>query len=414
MRAREYLLEYNRQKTAQNYGDKIIMIARRDPTLNPQLKSLQNVGLLDAVLSMIEQSDPTKNKEYSQGLAKLYSNGGIRFEDLGSTISDYLTKFHKLKVKRMIPPPYNDFLRYAKITDVMDVVDQLPDPDSDKQETNKGSAKEYFNNEEIRVIIPEDETAACYYGQGTRWCTAAKNHNMFDHYASIGTLYIIIPKHPERPGEKYQIHFEENQCMDPSDTPVSISSLVERFPSMRKAFAKQGKEFGIISLMSDEEQAKLSAKGEAYIQAHGVDHGDGIVTVSLNEPNAEIQDYSVNSRVANLVNAVSSKFDFNIPVGDPGEGNIVAAYAVIDTKSGKDNTFIVWGEISYDGQVTVHCGKQYDDHLEPHNLTMRKVIEDISELLNVVLDSEEVDFDRDDPWEVHNEALEQLRQKFGD
>jgi hypothetical protein len=416
MRAREFLLEYNRQKTAQNFGDKIIMIARRDRTLNPQLLSLQNFGLLDAVLSMIEQSDPTKNKEYSQALAKLYGNGGIRFEDLGSTISDYLTKFHKLKQKKQIPSPRNDFMRYQNIGDFMSVVDEYPDPDSDKQEANRGSAVEYYNDDEIRVIVPKDETAACYYGQGTRWCTAAKNHNMFNHYASNGTLYIIIPKHTDRPGEKYQIHFEENQCMDPSDTPVSISSLVERFPSMRKAFAKQGKKFGILALMSDEEQAKLSAKGESYIQAHGVDHGNGIVTVSLNEPNAEVQDFAVNSRIANLVNAVSSKYDFSIPVkNDPGdEGNIVAAYAIIDTKRGKDNTFIVWGDIDYNGEVTTYDGRYYEDHTGPTDPNMRQIANDISDLLNVVLDNEHVDFDLDDPWEVNNEALEQLRQKFGD
>jgi hypothetical protein len=417
VRAREYLLEYNRQKTEQNYGEKIVMIARRDPTIPQQVrKEADNLQLVDIVLSQLEKADPTKNKEYTQGLAKMYANGGLKMEDASSTLADYLTKFHKLKVKRMIPSPRNDFLRYTSVGDFMSVVDEYPDPDSDKQEANRGSAVEYYNDSEIRVIVPKDETAACYYGQGTRWCTAAKNHNMFNHYASNGTLYIIIPKHPDRPGEKYQIHFEENQCMDPSDTPVSISSLVERFPSMRKAFAKQGKKFGILALMSDEEQAKLSAKGEAYIQAHGVNHGNGIVTVSLNEPNAEVQDFAVNSRIANLVNAISSNYDFSIPVkNDPGdEGDIVAAYAIIDTKRGKDNTFIVWGDIDYNGEVTTYDGRYYDDHTGPTDPKMRQIANDISDLLNVVLDSEQIDFDLDDPWEVNNEALKQLRQKFGD
>jgi hypothetical protein len=417
MRAREYLIEYNRQKTEQNYGDKIIMIARRDPTIPQQVrKEADNLQLVDIVLSQLERADPTKNKEYVQGLAKLYANGGLKMEDASSTLADYLTKFHKLKVKRMIPSPRNDFLRYTSVGDFMSVVDEYPDPDSDKQEANRGSAVEYYNDDEIRVIVPKDETAACYYGQGTRWCTAAKNHNMFDTYNKEGQMYIIIPKHPEYAGEKYQFHFESNQFMDQSDTPVDrMSVLVKRYPSMRKAFAKQGNQYGMISLMSDEDKADMAKQGEAYIQAHGVDQGNGIVTVSLNEPNAEVQDFAVNSRIANIVNAASSHYDFDIPVkNDPGEeGDIVAAYAVIDSSGGYKDTEIVWGSITYYGDVGFSHGRFFND---PHGTIMprmKKIMNSIGELLETVMDNDNVDFDLDDPWEVNNEALAELRQKYG-
>ena len=134
MRAREYLLEYNRQKTEQNYGDKIVMIARRDPTIPQQVrKEADNLQLVDIVLSQLEKADPTKNKEYTQGLAKLYANGGLKMEDASSTLADYLTKFHKLKTKRMIPSPRNDFLRYTNVGDFMSVVDEYPNPDEDAE-----------------------------------------------------------------------------------------------------------------------------------------------------------------------------------------------------------------------------------------------------------------------------------------
>lgn len=417
MRAHEYLLEYNRQKTEQNYGDKIVMIARRDPTIPAEVrKQADNLQLVDIVISQLERADPTKNKEYTQGLAKLYANGGLKMEDASSTLADYLARFHKLKTKRMVPPPYNDFLRYTRVRDMMDVVDQLPDPDADTKQVDKGTAHEYYSDEQMRVIVPEDESAACYYGQGTRWCTAAKQHNMFDAYNSDGPMYIIIPKKPQHTGEKYQLHFESLQFMDEKDQKVSAQMLVDRFPSIRTAFARQGKEFGIISFLSDEDRNELSKQGQAYIKSHGRDQGDGIVTVSLNEPNSDVEEFFVNSRVANMVNAASSWADWNFPTSDPGEGNVIAAYAVIDTKSGPmDNTWIVWGEIDYNGYVTTEIAQHYtkDTGQLPTNPIMKTSCEEIEKMLSVILDTEG-DYEGDDPFENNRRVLQQLKQKYGD
>lgn len=422
MRAREYLLEYNRQKTEQNYGDKIVMIARRDPTIPSEVrKQADNPQLVDIVLSQLERADPTKNKEYVQGLAKLYANGGLKMEDASSTLADYLTKFHKLKIKRMIPSPRNDFLRYTSVGDFMSVVDEYPDPDQDLKQADKGRVIEFYNDSEIRIVLPQDEAAACYYGQGTRWCTAAKNNNMFDTYANSGTLYIIIPKHPEHKGEKYQLHFEESQFMDESDDPVALQELVKRFPSLRTALAEEGKAFGVLCLMSEEDRAKLAAKGNAYIQAHGVDQGDGVITVSLNASNSDVEDFYLDSRVANIVNAASSRYDFGIPNPDPGEGSLFMAYAVIDTTygAGNENTYIVWGEVDYNGNGETDFGMYYTgntDHSEPDmpgDPTMDRCIEEIRELLYELV-SEGGDYDMEDPFAKQRVTLNTLKQKYGD
>ena len=273
MRAREYLVEYNRQKTEQNYGDKIVMIARRDPTIPQQVRKEADVAqLVDIVLSHLERADPTRNKEYTQGLAKLYATGGLKMEDATSTLADYLTKFHKLKVKRMIPSPRNDFLGYKHVGDFMSVVDEYPDPDA-KEETNRGQAKEVYNDAQVRVIQPEDRTAACYYGQGTRWCTAAKNNNMFDHYAEESPLYIVIPKKPKHPGEKYQIHFDSRQFMDENDRDANMDELVGRYPQLGTLFHEEAKEYDEGDTFAPPEiREKLKAEqvAEAFDQPYPV------------------------------------------------------------------------------------------------------------------------------------------------
>ncbi|CAB4129251.1 hypothetical protein UFOVP112_349 [uncultured Caudovirales phage] len=417
MRAREYLLEYNRQKTEQNYGDKIVMIARRDPTIPGEVrKQADNLQLIDIVLSQLERADPTKNKEYVQGLAKLYANGGLKMEDASSTLADYLTKFHKLKVKRMVPPPYNDFLRYTKVTDMMDVVDQLPDPDADKKEVDKGRVIEYYNDAEIRIVLPQDEAAACYYGQGTRWCTAAKNHNMFDSYADQGTIYIVIPKHPEHSGEKYQLHFESGQYMDEGDNPVTMRQLLERFPTLKTALEEEGRAHGVLSLMSDADKAKVAAKGKAWINAHHVDQGNGIITISLNQPNSDVEEFYLDSRVANIVNAATSAYDFEIPVSEPGEGSLYMAYAVVDTKDkDKDNTYIVCGEIDYSGEGSVHTGKYYNEGFDedPTDPTMAGCVQEIRELIAELV-MHGGDYSMEDPFEKQRVTLNTLKQKYGD
>ena len=363
MRAREYLVEYNRQKTEQNYGDKIVMIARRDPTIPQQVRKEADVAqLVDIVLSHLERADPTRNKEYTQGLAKLYATGGLKMEDATSTLADYLTKFHKLKVKRMIPSPRNDFLGYKHVGDFMSVVDEYPDPDA-KEETNRGQAKEVYNDAQVRVIQPEDRTAACYYGQGTRWCTAAKNNNMFDHYAEESPLYIIIPKKPKHPGEKYQIHFDSRQFMDENDRDANMDELVDRYPQLGTLFHKEAEEYDEGGTFAPPEireklKAEQVAEGKELIKGIGVDQGNGIVTVNLNNNSRHSHD-ETNPWTADLVGKAATGRKI---VGTPTEYSQhdgdwrLHSYAVIDTRT--NEIAIVYAAKNWHGDN--------EDDIEPH------------------------------------------------
>ena len=120
------------------------------------------------------------------------------------------------------------------MADFVSVVDEYPDPE-EKKEADKGTSKTVFENDKVRIVIPEDQTAACYYGQGTRWCTAAKtSSNYFNHYSKDGPLYILLPKQPKHDGEKYQLHFESEQFMDENDYTVEnlVTLLEHRFGNL--------------------------------------------------------------------------------------------------------------------------------------------------------------------------------------
>jgi hypothetical protein len=98
--------------------------------------------------------------------------------------------------------------------------------------------------------------AACYYGQGTRWCTACKNNNMYDYYTKGNKpLYIIIPRQQAYPGEKYQFHFETKQFMNELDRqigPEGIAKLVQRFPELTKILQQPAEKYSVVPLIGDE------------------------------------------------------------------------------------------------------------------------------------------------------------------
>lgn len=233
MRHYEFIREYSRDKTVQNWGKKMWDRISKDREAPQEWKKRvdnlapeQQKELIASYIETLERADPTKNKQYVQNLIKFYINGE-RLEDLKSTAVDYLIKFHKLKAKKQIPSPRNDINRYASFRDFASVIDEYPDPE--KAEKSKGEAIEVYKDANVRIITPKNEEAACYYGQGTRWCTAADNNNMFDQYNKDGPMYILLPTKPQHDGEKYQIHPESGQYMDESDSSVFIKDLMYRF-----------------------------------------------------------------------------------------------------------------------------------------------------------------------------------------
>jgi hypothetical protein len=269
MRAQEFLLEYSRDITKQRLGAQVLDTFRKEGSgrirrvLGRDLGPQDNEDdTIEALIRMLEQADPTPNKQYMPWLARTYVKGETFFEDVLSQVREYLAKFHILNQRRKIPAGRNDILRYSNFGDFMSVVDEYPDPEAAELK-DKGQAEEIYQDQQIRVIMPYDQAAACYYGQGARWCTAAtKGRNYFNDYAENTPLLIVVPQQPQYPGEKYQLWFDYSigdlpvyndddyneaffyhgedyiidneqtgQFMNEKDQPVSLKSLKARFGS---------------------------------------------------------------------------------------------------------------------------------------------------------------------------------------
>ena len=270
MRAREFLVEYNRNITAQQVGDRIISAFSKDTSgeiaqlvpdlgeLSNSLRTLSRVSpekiaasispekrsdMINLILSAIEAKDPTPNKAYTPWIAKMYAKagGGLRIEDINR--NDLIRLYDVAKKRRMIKPEHADINRFGFYQDFEDTMENdynnLYDVEKGKEQ-KEGSASKVFENGDVLVVVPHDEAAACRYGADTHWCTAAtRGQNYFDQYNRQGKLYILIPKKPQHDKEKYQLHFPSGQFMDENDEDVYLSFLLtERFPELLEFFYK--------------------------------------------------------------------------------------------------------------------------------------------------------------------------------
>ena len=213
MLPREILKEYNQEKTAQNFGEKLLVRYFKDLEQNPSsgidtitgvpMETWSKIGDLESakiekelspeeeqkveaqkkklkdqtilkILKGVEQADPTDHKEYTQWLVRTYIKDETSLEDVISTVSEYLNKFNTLKIKRHIKPPESDIGSYKTFNDFLNEVDQYQDPFASKDDkAERGKYDVIYDQDNLLILQPKDKTAACFFGRGTRWCTAA-------------------------------------------------------------------------------------------------------------------------------------------------------------------------------------------------------------------------------------------------
>jgi len=260
MRAKEFiLLEYKRDKTAAAFGTKMLTALTNDQRsvaapLGTARAALKNqvteplsqgtqLVIINDILTVLEKADPTPNKEFTQWLARCYANGEEFLEDLLSRGMDMLESYIEMKKFRVLPERERNIMNLKfndlyTVTHNVDLINALDNAREASTPDDKGHSTVLLDNSAVRIIIPEDEAAAKYYGRGTIWCTASKNNNQFNTYNRDGNIYILLPKTPEYDGEKYQIHFDSESFMDENDHPVSdiIKLLQVRFGDLIPVF----------------------------------------------------------------------------------------------------------------------------------------------------------------------------------
>ena len=208
-------------------------------------------------------SDPTASKDYSVWIVESYLDSGIKlWEDLLSRVKPALTDYGLLFRKKIlsssttegygdrpIKEPINEtniysfcglvgcgprdriYLRDSKRKHLSLGLEDLTEKYAEQLKalapkimikTEEDKAIKEFEGSTVTVIRPLTKEAGIKYGSETRWCTAARENNQFENYNKAGPLYILIPKAPRYPREKYQLNPATDSYMDDKDSPVTI------------------------------------------------------------------------------------------------------------------------------------------------------------------------------------------------
>lgn len=167
-------------------------------------------------------SNPNKDKmgKYGKWILTLYKQGKLKIGDIPE-LRDSLVYFDKFKAKL----EKKDINQYQSVPELYNAIEpftenpnQATSKSDELRKTKQEGAEKVYEDEEWLVIVPRTEQAACLYGKGTKWCTAATGgNNMFKYYDKHGPLFININK---RTGRKYQFHFDSQQFMDEQDKPI--------------------------------------------------------------------------------------------------------------------------------------------------------------------------------------------------
>lgn len=204
---------------------------------------------------LFSEVDPSRNKSATQWLIKTFLRDGFRFEDIAdkkeSKVFETLAMFglHRknLDVSKRDLNQYVDLSSLWKSIEKFVLEAQMQEINAELNNSTKdleGRAlrraekeKAYRESEILieredgfKIVVPKTEFASCWWGRGTRWCTAAEKSNYFSKYNLISPLFILLMPN----GEKVQLYVDghQHQFMDASDQELTKEYIAENWDKL--------------------------------------------------------------------------------------------------------------------------------------------------------------------------------------
>ncbi|PCJ96770.1 MAG: hypothetical protein COA52_00765 [Hyphomicrobiales bacterium] len=275
---KHYLIErVDIEKTLKQMGSKLEARIKSDRTASDTRK------VVEGAIS----SDPTPNKQYTLWILRTYLNKGINlFEDFSRT-SEALKVFHKHKTKMS----KKDINQIKSLSELEDMVEAFEGKLSGKEEKSilsnkikKETTFVYRSGKDI-ILIPKTEAASCFWGKGTKWCTAAtKGKNEFQGYNKQGPLYIII-----KGGKKYQFHMETDSYMDEKDQDQDLKTN----EVMNWFFDKMGEKAQLAAVQHNGYNIQYIKNPSEKVQLAAVQH-NGYAIGYIKNPTQKVMDLANN------------------------------------------------------------------------------------------------------------------------
>ena len=114
---------------------------------------------------------------------------GVNFDDNFIKLNEALKRFEKISTNL----PKTDINQYQTLDELITAITNYEEKSRRNIKKVQGGNVVYDDGKYF-VVNPLNHEASCYYGKGTKWCTAAETDAHFKKYNEDGKLFYIIDK----------------------------------------------------------------------------------------------------------------------------------------------------------------------------------------------------------------------------
>jgi len=219
---------------------------------------------MDAIIRVSSEVDP-KHKYLiwlAKSLTKPVFNNEIAFAEELAQAQELLMKFKTIGSNL----PIKDITGYKNISELAEAIKNYENRQRRTIKKVEG-ADIIYDDDEYTIIHPKEYKASCYYGKGSRWCTASENDiSHWNRHNKEGKLFYFLSKKLPTNDRFYKVALEqkydgERNFFDAPDKPFTsgwiigtdylkeMLGVVDQY--MKDNYSKE------IEIFSDEQKAKV-------------------------------------------------------------------------------------------------------------------------------------------------------------
>jgi len=205
------------------------------------------------------------NHKYLDWITKNWSPTDVEGDEITHNLKEILlavskfdTQNQRLKIK--------DLNQYKNLEQLFDTLQELGQTARRTVEISDEVDRIYEDNRFV-VVVPKTHKSSCYYGAGTKWCTASKDTDShFSNYKSSGELYYIIDKTLPTSSPYYKVALNKKiaglteDFWDVQDKPITDTTKIMTIIQNRKMLEDIRNHFGVKFEERIQQEKELQAK----------------------------------------------------------------------------------------------------------------------------------------------------------
>jgi hypothetical protein len=206
------------------------------------------------------------NHKYLEWIAKNWDTSGPNEEgDIEHNLKEILlavSKFDNQSQRLQI----KDLNQYRDINQLFDALKKVGESARRTVEIT-GDVEKIYEDNRFVVVVPNTHKSSCYYGAGTKWCTASKDTDShFSNYKGNGELYYIIDKTLPTSNPYYKVALNKKiaglteDFWDVKDKPITDKVDIINILQNKKMLEDIRNHFGVRFEERIQQEKELQAK----------------------------------------------------------------------------------------------------------------------------------------------------------